>query len=385
MTTLATLPALAASNRTIQVIFTFSDPAANFVRVWCVDAPDGSSLAKTLKDNASARLRVYEGAGGANDPWRVTLEEGGKYLLIAQEYKKGSGFGGGFKGDPDGFVTETQLPLSAPTETALTLHIGQRLTQKLGVDADTARLAMWVFNDDEIRGTTFADHGEVTPVIEKVSSERAATAAAASVAAMAALTAPGGPVVSMTTALGDPTATLASLFVTYGVTHAQSPTFHANADNFNLPKLEQLIPPGPKEIAASATALLTLMRRHFTNDGGTGIGTANDMAIPTPAPAPYHTHGGLSVADYANLPLYRSAGTPEDGYAATVDAWRAHDGHRQSLAVHAAFDANSAAPLSPIQLVHLAFLRSLASNTPTPGPTEQTGVTRAVVYGFKET
>src|SRR6185369_12938032 len=157
MTSVATTPTYPIPGRETRVIFTIS---ANFVRVWCTVAPEGSELANKLKLTTQNRVLVYQGDGGQHNPWRFNADKGGKYTLVTQEYTRGTAYGGGYQGDPNGVESETK----SGSETTLSLFIGQRMTSTIGIAPDSATLVLWVW-DGNIRPTTLATQGENSPAI----------------------------------------------------------------------------------------------------------------------------------------------------------------------------------------------------------------------------
>ena len=80
----------------------------NFVRVWCVGAPDGGTRKQQFDRGVS---RIEEFAGDRASTWEFAPDVGGVYRFLAQEYTKGvtPGFTGGYKGDPRGFQAETKI------------------------------------------------------------------------------------------------------------------------------------------------------------------------------------------------------------------------------------------------------------------------------------
>lgn len=371
MTTIAVTPSLAIPGREVSVAFGLTQTGTNFVRVWCTVAPLDSKLDQEIKKAATsnARAQVYEGDGGADHPWRHTFDKGGTYTLKAQEYTKGTGFGGGYQGD----TRANEEEIKVGSEASLTIDIGKRMKHTLGTGPDTAELALYVFGAT-IYATTVALHGEATPAVSKPSSPRAATAAldanvATAIAALAG--------VAASTALPDP-ATVVSNFRTKFNAHIAltGGGVHANADSDNFLLPEPCAPPTPANISAFCTYALRLLRQHETNDSGTGAGSASSG---------YHQISALNVGDSLNQPLVRGVSGPEDSYAALADLWRAYEAHRVSLAVHGAADStNSLSALPDVLSVHRYFFASLASISATAAPGDSSGAAVLKTWGFKE-
>lgn len=375
MTTVATLPAFPVPARETQVVFTLTGAGANFVRVWVTVAPDGSALAGQLAKSTQNRVVVYQADGGVNQPWRFTPDKGGPYTLIAQEYTKGSGYGGGYQGDPNGAVSETKVG----AEVTLSLFIGQRVTQAIGVSPDSATLVMWVWNDT-IRRTLLAIHGEDSPAISALTPSPRAKAAMGSVAVVTALAALVD--VATATALGSLSSMITGIFLAInGHNPTTAGSVHNAADTDNIVKDSNASTPSPAELPQFVNDALLRMRQHRLNDNGGSVTSPGGTDS-----AAYHRRSGANRADFVNMPLYKSVGDLDEAYAALADIWRAHEGHRVNLTVHGAADTtNTLTALPPILEVHRQFLAVLAAPSPPTPPAQSVGVMRLISQaGFKE-
>lgn len=370
MTTAATIPTYPVPDRPVQVVFSIT---ANFVQVWCTVAPEGSELSEKLKKTTQNRFLVYRGDGGANNPWRYKFDKGGKYTFVAQEYTRGTAYGGGYEGDPNGVQSETK----SGSEDTISIYIGQRMTSPIGVAPDSATLVMWVWNDT-IRPTTLAVQGENTPaIIADVPTPRAKSAieASAVVTALAALKN-----VAVSTAVGNIATIVSEMVTDLNAHNAAGATTHNAADTANAIKAELGAGPTPANLPEFVNSALLYQRRHRLNDDGAvssnlgGVGSAN-----------YH-NTGIRLADFAYMPLYQSVSGMEDGYAALADIWRAHEGHRTNLNVHGTADVTHTLATLPLLLqVHLQFLTVVAALSPSVAPAQSSGATTLISHGFAET
>jgi hypothetical protein len=369
MPTLSTLPTYPIADREARVSFMLTESGSNYARVWVTKAPAGSKLAGEILESSRSRFVVYQGDGGENQPWRFTPDKGGRYSFVAQEYTKGSAFGGGYEGDPLGAPTETKVG----GETTLTLNVGEKLTQPIGVSPDNATLVFWVWADT-IRKTTLQQHDEASPRIDADSPTPRTKAAIESTDVQGALAALAD--VAATTAMGN-IATIASEMVTDLNAHnALGSTVHNAADTANVIPKELGSAPTPRTLPDFVNEALFKMRRHRLNDHG---GDAGSGTPPGVGSAAYHQLAGNGKADLVNMPLYASVGNLAEAYAALADIWRAHEGHRVNTAVHGSADAaNTLAVLPPLLQVHLHYLMALASLSPTAPDTWQSGVTALV-------
>lgn len=374
MTTLATTPAVPIPNRETAVAFTLTESGSNFIRVWCTAAPEGSELAGKLKDDAAGRVQVFESDGNALAPWRNKFDKGGVYSLRAQEYVKGaSAHGGGYKGDPAGFRSETK----AGSEATLTLAIAQRTELPISVGQDSATLVFYVLNAT-IKATSVALHGELTPTIEAPEVSRAATAAGSTnvTAALLALAD-----TSVTTALGTISTVLSNMVSVLNAHFATVGSVHFSADSTSTIKNEIASAPTPSNLPNAVTEVVTRLRRHMTNDAGSGIGSANGVGG---APTRWHSPSA-AVSDMLNAPLSNGAGGAADALTVLADVWRSYEAHRVSTAAHGVADnTNTLTALPKILDVIRYFLAALASTAPSPQPGQSSGSALLSQWGFRE-
>lgn len=368
MPSLSTSPTYLAAGKQARITVTLTESGTNFVRIWCTIAPTGSELALKLAAGSLNRVQVYEGDGGAKT-WTTTFDKGGKYTFVAQEYTRGSAWGGGYQGDDQGGLSETKVG----SEASLTLHLGQAMEQKIGVGADTGTLVLWVW-DGTIRATTIAEYGEKTPAIVRRSTARASTAAddANTAAALSALVGVG-----WSTAVGDITTLVAQIRTKQNAHNSlTSGSVHAGADTINVILSENAGAPTPTELATFVNDAIQKFRRHRLNDAELGTGSAS-----------YHSPSGNDTGDFTNMPLFRSVGSLEEAYAGLADLWRAHEAHRVSTTAHGAADNTNSLPSisGTILNVHRYFLASLAALAPTSAPAESdAAVNLAAKAGFKK-
>lgn len=371
MTTVATTPTYPVSGKETPIVFTLTESGSNFVRVWVTIAPEGSALLASLKETTQSRFQVYAADGGADEPWRFTPDKGGKYTLIAQEYTRGSAFGGGYQFDPAGAPSETKVG----AETTLTLEIGQKVTQRTGVGADVASLIFWVWSDT-IRKTTAAVHGEDSPRLESdgpsplAKTAMETTAVKTAVAALAETT--------CATAMGT-LATIVAEMVTDLNGHNELVASHNDPDGNNLIPTELAASPTPQTLIEFVNFALQKMRYHRLNDHGGDPVTGTAAGTGSTA---YHVVSTVKMGDLANMPIFQSVGSHEEAYAALADIWRAHEGHRVNTAVHLLADStNTLTALPKVLEIHRQFLVVLASPSPTAPPAQSSGAQICVSVG----
>ena len=372
MPTLSSLPTYPIPNREARHFFTLTESGSNYVRVWVTIAPEASELASKLKESTQSRFVVYQGDGGQDQPWRFTADKGGKYTLVAQEYSKGSGFGGGYEGDPLGAPTETKVG----SEATLTLEIGQKFTQRIGFGADIASLVMWVWAAT-IRKTTVALHGEDSPRIESDAPAPLAKTAMETTAVLTALANLADTTCS--TALGTLSTIVSEMVTDLNAHNAMPSTVHNAADTVNAIPKELGAAPTPQTLVEFVNDALLKMRRHRLNDHG---GDPLAGTAPGTGSAAYHRVGGNNKGDLANMPLFQSVGSQEEAYGGLADIWRAHEGHRVNTGVHGTADStNSLAALPKILEVHRQFLTVLASSSPAAPPAQSSGAQLLISVG----
>ena len=368
MTTLATLPQYPVPELDCQLSFSLTESGSNYLRVWLTDAPEGSAKKAELEKNSEKRLHFYTGDA---KPISFKPDVGGVYKLLCQEYVKGTGYGGAYEGDPNGAPSETKVG----SEVTVDLVIGQRVTQQLGYQADTATLVWWVWGD-YVRPTTLATHGEASPAVIEPSSLRAAIAAKdPNVETYTA--ACGNTLVSVN--VGN-IATIAANIVSKIRAHqATGGTVHDTADTFNPLPTGLGVSIGPKNLADVVNRVLATLRNHYLNinsTDGTGEGSAG-----------IHLAGGSDpLSDRTNYPIVESVGDLAQAYAAFGDIARGYEAHRVSTLFHGTADTtNSLMSMPNLIRIHRYFFTALANSAPTAPPTVNGGVVTAVsIAGFTE-
>lgn len=344
----------------------FTLPAgANFVRLWLVDAPLGSTHRKALDEAPSSRVQAWQGS--ANETFQLQADVGGVYVYKAQAYAKGSDFGGGYAGDTRGAPTETAVG----SEETISIHVGTRLTMPVGAGSDTAMLVLWVW-DDTVRPTSFGLQGETSPALIDPSSDKARAAMQDSqvktaLANLADKTA--------TTVTGSPMAVVADM-VTKIRAHFASTSVHAAADSDNT------IPAGtgsgssPQALIADCAAIMKALDQHERNDDGVGgTGTAG-----------YHVVSGTNRPDMTNRATDVAPANMASAIAAVANLWRAYEGHRANANSHTTVDAtNALSSLPPLLELHRRFLDSVLALSPTaPANTNPGAVTLVARAGMTE-
>lgn len=361
---IATVPAAAISGR--PCLLSLTATAGNLVRVWCVDAPPGSKLRGELEATGATQVLVTAADAGREVPF--TADKGGAYVFRVDELTKGaSAYGGVYDTDPNKAPSETLLDSSE-----VTLYFASPLTCALGVGQDTAELLLYV-RSEQIIATSLELHGVVSPVLRKTKTGLAKVAAE-SAAVRSAVRALVG---SAASAGGDTAAWLNSLLSAINL-HLRQAGVHANEDLDN----------GVKEAFSNGTtteaqkrvvaAIRKSLDGHMRNDDpsatppGTGTGD-------------YHAGAGGEV-DWANALL--SAAAPGDQLSVLVsaaDAYRAFEAHRLSSVHDAPDTVNAAAAPSPLLALHVAFVRQLATQSPSNPANEHSAKSLYLsAYGFKE-
>lgn len=338
--TIATSPTYPTTKAPARVTFILTG-GGNFVRVWCTDAPEGSKLKTELTSTEQSRILAFE--GGAADVWTFAPDKGGVFVFAAQEYTRGaSAYGGGYKGDPRGYPTETKI---GSESTLNTLRVGQRLEMPIGVKGDTATLVTWVW-DINVRETSAALHGEVTPALVNPKSERARTAIALPTvtAALDQLATVGNAV----TLLGDASTIATNIIDKFNAHRTQAGKHDANdADNVIAASFRN-----PSTEAAwklSVAEILRMLDRHMRNDNSAGTGSAA-----------YHKVGGIVLADWTDGLVAGPPGDIPGVITALADAWRAYEAHRVNTLVHVASDTtNTLTALPKLHDLHRAWLAAL--------------------------
>ncbi len=377
MTNLLSSPEFIAPNRQAALRFTVTDDSCDYIRIWCTVAPTGSALDKRINSTKDPRNRVVVFEGKPTEQWNTYFDKGGKYTFVAQEYSKGSGYGGGYQGDPNGSDREDQLG----AEVTLTLHVGQRGTQVIGPPGDQAELVVWVWNNNILR-TTKEFEGEDSPAIVAASPSSRVQTAIKSAEVEEALEDLVGS--SIFDATGDLESFVATLWDRINA-HFAYPN-HANADTDNVLANSWETAYGPTELAKFVNQALKSLANHYVNDAGYA-----DEPPGTSGPdmREYHQDGGENVSDRVNLPLYQGVSSYAEAYGGLCDVYRSLAGHRANVAVHdyasAEGPGHSMPEASDLMGVHIAFLTVLATNNPTVPAAQSIGMQRLIsVAGFKE-
>lgn len=381
MTTVSTAPTRAVATKRTRVRFALTESGANYVRVWCTGAPEGSKLAERIKKlgyaSGTPRTLVFEGDGGSDHPWFYTFDKGGLYTLKAQEYTKGNAWGGGYLNDPRGAPTETKVG----SEATLTVIIGERLTHQLGHGPDQATLVVWVWNDTIHETSVPQGHPERSPAIVSPTGGRAQAAAGAT-GVRSALSTFGG---SGGSAIGNllDGSSLLSFFVQLQATfdfHLTAAGRHNVDDTDNTVTTELSANVSPEGLPQALALLARRIYRHLTNDNGTGPGTSA-----------YHRVSSNDRIDWLNVPIMMSC-TPETtpnmiGDLARVLYEHAGGSGAPAVAIHGNNTTTSQLPTvgSADRLVglHKAFFTALASNAPASTTGQGSLAARLASYGFK--
>jgi hypothetical protein len=378
MTTVVAAPTYPVPGLTCRVTFTFTNGAANYLRVWCTVAPEDSELANALKKSQASRVLVYEGDGGAERPWLHTFDKGGPYTLLAQEYVKGNSWGGGYEGDTRGAPTEVKLG----GETTLALHIAKRLNQTLGFGDDQATLVLFVHNNTIVT-TVKSVHGIKTPIIVDWTSDRAASGAgaaqnaASNVAGMTPEAALAGNSVP-----GSFGAVIDSTIDSFA-SHTENTTgaYHNTADNQDDLQTNYKGATSPGGLARAINKLRRRLELHMLN--------AKENVPANPeyvAPGSVVIHDGGGAGPYfdlknALLPIVADENKPETLYAAFADFWRAYEAHRTATMHDTADNTNTLWTPEAILAVHKDFMTQVAALSPAVHAGQSTGAARLIGQG----
>jgi hypothetical protein len=370
--TLTTTPTYALPSDAVPLTATVNT-AANFLRLWCVDAPVGSALRKLIDKSSAARVELAPPnaptAGGFSPGvvFDAQLEVGGRYTFIGQEYTLGATmYGGGYSNAPDAFKTET--PIGA--EQTLTVDVGQRMTHRLGCSAyGTAQLLVYVWGG-YIRETTMEIHRVVSPAIINASTPRALSSASASGVLTQLALFTDADVTTLVTNLQ----TLVNELTTDLPLHFTNDlaVYHGSADSDNGTEISDLPTQlsTPNAVSKAAAVLYSRFRNHMSN-GATGA-------------SHYHRNG----ADYAHALICDPTPSEADmayTFAIIADVVRCYEAHRVDVIPHLVADNNHpiVTALGPLLSLHRAFFDALASFSPTVAGGVQPGVVKLGSYGFK--
>lgn len=295
---------------------------------------------------------------------------------MAQEYLKGSGYGGGYEGDPNNATNEEKVGV----EVTLTLYIGQRVTQPIGPQGNQATLVLWVWND-RIRATTKAQYGEDSPSIAAQSPTPIVKTAMESTTVQTALDALVDADLADVNTVGTIADWTDNLYTAFN-SHLVSVGVHANDDTFNALAGSYSATPTQKAYQDFVNKALKLLRQHVTNDIGTADLVTNAFG---PDSGEFHVMAALKVSDRTNIPLYESVGTFAEAYGAFVDLVRCFDAHQRNEDVHVSVGIYPILTPSLVMTVHKRFLEVLATATPSVPPAQSAGVQTLIsLAGFKE-
>lgn len=372
MTTLYTKQAVPVPGQSVEVVFQISD-FANFLRVWVTDAPDGSGYKGQLASDFDNRIEVYQGVGGQDEPWRFVPDVGGKYVLAAQQYTRGTDHGGSYAGDPDSFSELTPLE----SEETLSVVVAQRVTQPMGVGEHRAELVCYVLDDDIVE-TSSAVHGETTPSIVPITDTVQVRNAVRDSDVITELAGLVGPVA---TAVGNLEAFVIN-FISEFNAHLTESGVHENDDDQNAIDASFRLIIGVGDVltevglVTSVNACLAAYRRHILNDDASGNGTGSDD---------HHIKSGSKVSDYSNATLFQGVGDMATAIGGLADLYRCYNLHEDSTTPHLIAGDNAMDPPSPLVQLHAAFLAVIASSETTGDATVNPGVAELVHgAGFAE-
>lgn len=383
--TVTTTPSYPVPGRQARIVINLSESLANYARVWCTRAPEGSELqlriaklAGASSSSTSGRVLVYEGPAGANAPWRHVFDKGGVYTLLVQEYTQGGGWGGGYELDTRGAPMETERG----SEGTVSLYVAQRLTVELGFGDDRATLVLYVHNDTIVQ-TLVQIHGEKTPIITDWTSPKAATAAGAArnatnnLAGVTTANALAGNVVP-----GSIGAVVDAAIESFA-SHAENTTgtYHNTADQQDDLQTNYKGATSPGGLARAVNKLRRRLDLHMLN--------AKENAPSNPEyaiPGSVAIHDGGGAGPYfdlknALLPIVADENDPASIYAAFGDFWRAYEAHRTASMHDTADNTNSLWTLEAIALVHKDFMTQIAALTPSAQLGQSSGAARLIGQG----
>lgn len=359
---LSTAPLYPVPGRECLVSFSSSDYSADYIRLVCSFAPDGSEEAKRLASSTAEFVEVFEGS--ISDSWRFVPEVGGKYTFTAYEIDKGaSQNGGSYQHDANGYNSEEDLGSNS-----VSLYVGTRLETRLGVSPDTSTLVLWVFNDT-IRQTRVDSHGELSPAIVDHKTSRAESAASGSYISLLVRNLAD---TVASTAVGDIGASVDDLLDNFRA-HIADSTIHYSADTDNDISPARLNPSSGEGIADAINAAAAKLALHMANNNGSGVGTET-----------WHQVSGVGSADLAEnmiAPLASKADA-RSRMVALADVWRVYFAHRTNSTIHAVSGSyHACANLPNIAAIHRYYLDALASDAPATPQGANPGATSLIFAG----
>jgi hypothetical protein len=310
-------PTYQIPNQTFNI--TFSATSGNFVRVAVTVAPEGSAYNTDMVDQDVSELDI--GTTATNVVWTgFQPDVAGAYTVKLYELQVGAtDYGGYYQGDPDGYPTETIVSTSTAT-----LYAGQRLDVPVGTDADIATLVLHVW-DSNVRATTVEQHGVESPSLIDPATSKAETFAADSSVASALDDMVDKAAITIA---GDPSSNLDDIITAFTAHLTQAGVHDAN-DTDNTPSSSLSGADNPDQIRQSVGEMLRLIRQHFDNDAGDGLGVGG-------AASPYH-----AVADRTNGPVAQQAADYAQATFAIADMRRAYEAHRVSTTFHNSADTTN--------------------------------------------
>lgn len=363
MTVISLSPEFPIPNQKVKSVFTLGETGSNFIRVWATVAPPGSSIDKLIKSTKDPRNRVelYADSGGLGIPYEYTFDKGGKYTFICQEYIKGSGYGGGYQGDPAGSDSEEKVG----SESTLIVYIGQKLTQKIGPPENRAEIHLWVWNDT-IRQTYKIIHGEDTPCVTATSpNSLVRSAIESSSVKTACLNLINNTVVTILGDLPD----IVSDYCFVWNDHIVDGAAHIDVDDANSISNSYISANTAFTLKDFVNFALSVQRFHFSNDSHDGPDSGN-----------YH-----SEADRKNISLYSSVGSFDEAYGALSDLVRTYSAHDLDAFAHSSTNDHPLATRPLLMSVHESYLSIIGSSDPTPAPAQSSGAQLLISgAGFKE-
>lgn len=378
--TLTTTPTYALPNPAVQVTASVALPTTcDFIRLWCVAAPEGSTLYKQLQKTESSRVQItppnapVEGGILPEVPFSVTLDVGGRYIFVGQEYEYGATtYGGGYSNAPAAYTPETKLG----AEQTLYVYIGQRMTQRIGATTyGTAALLVYVWNDT-IRETTSTLQGVVSPAIISPSSPRASSAAQSAGVLTQLLLFRNAAVSTLAPNLQP----LVAELVTKIPQHMTNDTNNWHADPFGLPAYPDLVDSveienlstrceTPLALAVAVRTIASWLKLHQANGYSGQENYHNDPDVTNA----FVTEGAGDESD------------PAVSLATLADIVRVYEAHRVDATSHTIPDVvhSITTVLGPLLTLHKEFLSAMATLTPTASGGEQTGTVQLSALGFK--
>jgi hypothetical protein len=216
--TLTTRPQYPLPER--EIVASFSATLGDYVRVFCVAAPEGSEQRATIEADNDAPILLHEGDVGSN--WRFTPGMPGRYQLHIVELDRNvTAHAGGWEWDSASVRPEANVGTTFDS-----IVVGRPYSQVVGWGENTGQLKLHLW-DAYVRTVTKLSSGEDSPRLD------AAVAAMKTASIDAAVAALGG--VSMS-ALAASLATVASNWAAAFNAHCGNSggAWHPTADTVNV-------------------------------------------------------------------------------------------------------------------------------------------------------